>query len=420
MQMVLIWGIWALLTIVATWRVVLAAMVAAHSSFVTMEGAAVIQWRRLDEFMPWVAIGALLLLRVLLPVSVRQGRAGLLLAAGAAVGVVLTAFSIPLDQMENSAAASFAARSAVIVLAIVGAALALLEVRAVLRAMQRGGATILDIWCFTAAQWGLLMVAGLLFMAVSVRREDLLAGEQFRNLVFMMPAAGVLPNALMAGGILWWDRIARARSEREKVDLRAIAGTPRVRAWGVAFLLVNAGGLLLMLRQAWTGIPGGLLEILGIVFYLLGMPREFWRGVGGKAALVAWGLVSLALGARMIESIMILADLPVPRFYSGAWRHIWTQAIALLLTALAVIAALNSMSAPRLKRVAMPAATLLVAGILLTAGVWLATAGRTGESQVPVMRWSIVGVSLELLAMIVAGVGLLLATASRGKHASVR
>ena len=60
MQTVLIWGIWVLLLAVALWRVALAGQVAANSSLVAMEGAVVIQWRRLDEFVPWIGIGVLI------------------------------------------------------------------------------------------------------------------------------------------------------------------------------------------------------------------------------------------------------------------------------------------------------------------------------------------------------------------------
>src|SRR5205823_6329346 len=109
--------------------------------------------------------------------SLRQGRAAVVLAGVAAAGILLTAVAIPLDQSDRagtSAAASAAMWGAVLALTLCGLALALLEVRAILAAMQSGGATILDIWRFTAAQWGLLMVAALVFMTVSVRREDLL------------------------------------------------------------------------------------------------------------------------------------------------------------------------------------------------------------------------------------------------------
>ncbi|HVT81563.1 MAG TPA: hypothetical protein VHM90_13020, partial [Phycisphaerae bacterium] len=256
----------------------------------------------------------------------------------------------------------------------------------------------------------LLMVAGLVFMAISVRREDLLGGEQYRNLIFMLPAAGVLPNALMAAGILWWDRVARARAMRERIDLRAVAGVPRVRAWGVAFLLVNAGGLLLVMRAAWTGIPGAVFELLAILFYLLGFPREFWRGIGGKMVLLAWGLIALALGARLIECIMLLKEPTISTFYSGAWRHIWSEGIVLALLGLGAIAACNALPKPALKWFAAGAAVFMVTGILLTAGVWLATAARTGESQVPVMQWVIAGTLPELLAVVAAGVGIMLAS----------
>ena len=68
------------------------------------------------------------------------------------------------------------------------------------RRAGRGGATILDIWRLLAAQWGLLMVAGMVFMAVTVKREDLLAGEQFRNLIFMLPASGCAAQCTDGGG----------------------------------------------------------------------------------------------------------------------------------------------------------------------------------------------------------------------------
>ena len=53
---------------------------------------------------------------------------------------------------------------------------------------------------------------------------------------------------------------------------------------------------------------------------------------------------------------------------------------------------------------------LCVSGFVLTAGVWLTTAARTGVGQVPVMRWVIVGVGVEVLALLVAGTGIVLGT----------
>ena len=83
----------------------------------------------------------------------------------------------------------------------------------------------------------------------------------------------------------------------------------------------------------WQGVAIGL--------YLLGFPREFWRGAGGRMVLVAWGLLVVALGARLIECLLLLENRAVSTFYSGAWRHIWIEGVVLLLLGLGTIAAVN-------------------------------------------------------------------------------
>ncbi len=403
MQRALLWGMWLLLAALAAWRVILAASVVLNPSLAGMEGMAVVQWPRLEGFAAWVAIALLILSRGLLPASVRQGRAAIVLAIVALVGMFFFGCSVALDPWTGAEGFNAAAGVvAVLLLAMCAAAIALLEVRAILQAMQRGGATILDVWRFAAAQWGLLMAAALVYMTMAVKKDRLLVEDQFRTLAFMLPAAGVLPNAMMAAGILWWDRIVRAGG--------SVLPVPRVRAWMVAFLLMNLGGLLLVWRASWMGIPGAGLEILGIIFYLIGFPREFWRGVGGKAVLAAWGLMAVAVGAMMMERVLLVWNPVISVFYSGAWRHLWMGAVVVWLMGMGAVAVGQLMPSLRMRRIALVAIVLMVSGVVGTAGIWLVTTTRAGEAQVPMMEWMIVGTGLELMGILAAAMGVIFGT----------
>jgi hypothetical protein len=408
LQRIFLWGMLGLLTAPAIWRVGLAAVVAGNRSLAAMQGAAVVHWRRLDEFVPWVVIGVLIMARGLAPATVRQGRGSVLLGVAAAAGVVCTAITILLDQFALAPPMSvLASIGATVLLAFCGVVLAGIEVAAILGAMQRGGANILDIWRFAAAQWGLLMAAGIVYLRMFLRKDQLLGEESVRSLAFMLPAA-VLPVAMMSAGILWWDRMVRGEAGLKGIDLRAAAGVPRVRAWIVAFALVNLSGLLLVLRFSWTGIPGALLGMLAAVLYLAGFPEQSRRGAGGKMHLAAWGILLLALGALMIDRIMAAAGRPVVTFYSSAWRHLWgTGAVTLWLIGLGMMAQQRLDSSGFRRRLAQVAGMCFLAGLLMTVAVWLMTATCLGNEQVAVMAWMIAGVGLELGALVLTISGIL-------------
>jgi len=216
----------------------------------------------------------------------------------------------------------------------------------------------------------------------------------------------VLPNAMMAAGIGWWDQLLRAGGEKVPSPPTPPAA-PRVRAWLAALVLLNAGALLLVTRTAWLGIPGAALEMAAVGLYVLGFPRGSWRGVGGKAVLAAWGIIVIALGALLVERLFTLGNQPVAavRFYAQAWRHLWVAGAVVWLMGMGMVALARLPNATRggVSRAAGLAVGLALAGALLTAGVFLCTAMYTGQTQVPIMHWLLVGTAPAAAGLLVAG-----------------
>jgi hypothetical protein len=110
----------------------------------------------------------------------------------------------------------------------------------------------------------------------------------------------------------------------------------------------------------------------------------------------------------LIERVLLIWNPVVSVFYSGAWRHLWIGAVMLWLMGIGVVAAQRLVPSLRLRRVALVAIVLMLAGVIGTAGIWLATTTREGEAQVPMMEWMIVGTGMELAAVLAAAAGILL------------
>jgi hypothetical protein len=393
-----------------------------------MMGSAVVAWRQLDEFTPWLAIGILLLTMdgILTPKNLRQSRLSHILTLLFALGISLTASSIACDQLGIfSDAAAPAAFAGTIALALSGIFLSGRETRTIFLAMRAAdaaaiaarknkksppsknpstGVTILDLWRFAAAQWALLMVGAALFLAVMVPREDRLGSETIRTLVFLLPAAGVLPNAVMAAGICWWDQILRAQmGSSEQARLIPV---PRVRAWLVALLLVNLGGLLIVIRggRGPFGIPGAFLQIAAVATYLLGFQKEFWRGLAPKFLLAACIIFIIAAAALLIERITLLANPTVPRFYSLAWQNLWIGALIIWLLSLAAIAIQRLLPQKSQPRPVITLALLLtLIGTLLTTTIFLLAASQPAQSQLAIINWLAAGALFTFLGIAITG-----------------
>lgn len=407
--------LWGLLAALTLWRTILAGQVL-HADLPTLQGAGgvVIQWRQLDGLLAWVAMAMLLAMQpgALAPGGVRDKRLGMVLAAMLAVGAVCAGLAVALG--ESAAGESGAAEALGFwgdgLLAGCGLFLAGREIRRMMRQMEGprkgktppAGLTLPELWRFIAVQWGLLMVAALLYLRVKIPAEDIAASEHIRRLEFFLPAAGAIPNAMMAGGIMGWDWILRTAG-----GAGAAPRAPRMRAWLSAMAAVNLAGVLLALRPAWAGMAGGIVALAAIALYLLGFPREAWRGTGAKAVLMAWAIFAVAMGAQVLERIWDLANndiLAVSTFYGAAWRHLWSAGAVTLWLMGTGLWLIERLPAGRgVRRAGTLAMVLLFAGALVTAAVFLIAAGKKGEAQLPAIQWLMAGMLPETLALLIAG-----------------
>ena len=222
--------LWVLLTAMALWRMLLSTGIGGNLS------TAVITWRQLEGLLAYVAVGVLLISEpgMIAPVSLGRRRVAGILAGLLALAAVLAGAAQAMLESEMNGSGSNAPE----ILGFLGdALLALCGIFMAFRELKRilgriggkgtsdapGGLTLLDLWRFAAVQWGLLMVAAMVYLRVRVSPEDAAGNEEIRRLLFFLPAAGALPNAMMAGGIAAWDWIVRRN------DLRP--APPRLRAW---------------------------------------------------------------------------------------------------------------------------------------------------------------------------------------------
>jgi hypothetical protein len=407
--------LWSLLALLALWRLQLAVGILLRPTLPAMQGSAVVHWRRLDELLPWVCLALFAIGADVASRALRQAREARLVATAIAVGALLTALSIALDQagVGGSAAGGFEFFGA-LALALVALALAAREVRAIYAALRgttgaaQGpgkGITIIDLWRFAAAQWGLLMAAAIFWIIAAKPREERLGDELTHALFFYLPAAAMLPNVLMAAGIsLWNDMLAAAGAAPPR---------PRVRAWLVALAGMHVGPALLLasllpgLHVPALMFPGAAFELFAIAFYLAGFPSSAWRGIGGKAHLAAWLCFALALVAAAVQAAFEIGGQGVPIYATAAWRHLWAAgaitfwAIGMGANALTLLG-----SRTRAARMGSLTAGTIALGLAVTFAVQLLTAARSGEAQVPVMLWLFTGCGLEFLGTLLMAVGI--------------
>ena len=395
--------IWAILLLWALWRVLLAARITPQGTMEVALGS---------RILPWLSLMCLILATsadvAREPLggteNLRRRRIHTLLIIFLAVSSLLTILSLVCQQFGTfsplTGGIAFAGEALAALVALV---LSARQVRTLLAALQGGGAiTLLDLWRFAAAQWGLLMVSALLYMRLTVSPGELAGNAAILRLQFLLPAAGVLPNAMMVAGIAWWDLLIRPTQQR--------MAAPRIRAWLIAMLAINLAGLLLVLRPLWLGIPGSALGAIAITAYLLGFPASTWRNFGGIPILIAWIFLAAALAATGIERVASLtgSDLLAVTFSGAAARHIWSVgAPTLWLLGLCSTAArIKQLSRATSKFIMLIGASNL-AGACATAGVFLVASVQTAQPQTTTLHPLIVGASLELLAVFAAGIMLL-------------
>jgi len=396
--------IWGTLLLLALWRTLLAL------------GGVSVHWLRLDEFVPWFAVGLLLFEYC----GIARGtqtlgsqRAIRLLTVMACAGVLLTAAGVLLDQFSLAPHIStIAAFGGYVLLALCSAGVALGAGRQVYRGLRadavtgtpRAGITIIELWRFAGAQWGLLMAVAVL-VVISLKSRDQRFGDlTIRDLFFFLPAAAVLPNAMMAAGISVGDDLIKASEGPRAV--------PRVRAWLAAFILANVAPSLILLsilprlNVPWLIFPGALLEFLAIALYLLGFPQVFWRQFGAKLLLASWGCIVFGLGAAAVHQLLRMNQQPMTPNISAAWRYVWSiGACTLWLLSIGTLAwetFINSKGRGMILAVFAAA----VAGIGTTAA-GLLIARDLGDARGPVTVTMLIGGLLGSFAILAAGLLLL-------------
>jgi hypothetical protein len=392
--------LWSLLAVTILWRVMLAwsvvsAPVSGVSGLARGLGAVVVHWRQLDGLIGWVAL--LLWLMGIASggtvgaTSLRQRRIGQMLGMWAGVSLALALIDVASDQFlpGSMAVGNVLGPWSDRILAFLGLVAVVRELHAIASEMPAGQVHLGALWRFLTAQWLLAWLAATVFLGFSMRKEELLGNESARQLLFAIPAFGVLPNVLMLAGIRLWNARMRPGPGTPPTPPHSgspTTGTPRVRAWLLAMIAATVAGILLVLRTQWLGLLGGPLLLLSVALYLAGFPKGAW-GRHKAWLLAAWGMFALAIALATVERLMALGTPALSMaFFGNAWRHLLLGAALLWgLHALAVGAELLSVRQGGAFRLLALATGLCGAGVLLTAGIFLATAFRQGEAQLPVL-----------------------------------
>jgi len=407
----LLWCLWAILALTAVWRVMLSLNVLVQPTLATGMGAVVVHWRRLDQFVPWIALLLLTLGGHLSGTALRRQRTARLLTILFAIGIALTALSIVWDEFALPESLSPPiAWGADIALALAAIATAGRQFTLLIRALYATpsattptGVTLLDLWRFLAAQWALLMVAAMLYLRATLPTGGLLDTERIRSLIFLLPAAAILPQAMMIAGISWSSDLLLAGARTNP----ALA-EPRLRAWILSFVCINLAAFLMVVPFQALAIPGSIFALFAIVMYLVGFPPQTWRTLGGKIVLFSWFLLALAWMFLLLERTLLVNAQISTAYYGGAWRHLWaTGALVLWLLGMGTLATERLLPAAQPRRAIQLAVILMIAGVVLTSTLLFITSLQQGESQVPILRALPLGTLPELAAIVIAGAALL-------------
>jgi len=378
----------------------------------------VIEWRQLENLLAWIAVAVLLVTEpgATAPGTLRRRRVSAVLSGMLILSAIFAGAAQALLQSEmkggtGSNAPKITGFLGDVLLALCGILVAFRELKRVLKRMggkggTPAGLTLLELWRFAAVQWGLLMVAAIMYLRVRVSPEDAAGSGEIRRLFFFLPAAGALPNAMMAGGLAAWDwLVVRHDLGRSR---------PRLRAWLLGLGAVNLGAGMLALRPAFLAIPGGIVFLLGVGLYLAGFPAEARRTLAGKIVLGAWLLVAIGCAAATLERILDYGNVTVPTFYGAAWRHLWgVGGVTLWLLGAGFWLVEREPSGKGLRRAAVLAAGIFVGGVVLTTGIFLFATTQASEHRLSVLRWLVLGTIPECVALLIAGAALVRGVRSR-------
>jgi hypothetical protein len=410
--------LWLLLALLALWRVALAWNVLSgptegFNGLARGLGSAVVHWRQLDGFVGPVAL-LLWLAGVagggsLAPTTLKQRRIGQLFTAWAGITIALALLNAAWDQLSPGGGAGTVGR---ILGPIADFGTVLLVIVAVLRElyilaseMPPGQVHLVPLWRFLTAQWLLAWVAATVFLRFTMSKEELLGNENARQLLFAIPAFGILPNTLMIAGIHLLN--AKLRPTVAPSPPRPSAEiTPRFRAWLLAVIAMTLGGILLVLPNQKLGLFGGPLLVISTGLYLAGFPRKAWEGTK-PWLMAAWGAFALAMVIVTLERLLLLGNPTFSMaFIANAARHLLLSGATLWCFHAAMGGQEFFLGGRGATRLLTLAATLFAVGALLVTALFVATSFRQGEGQLPILRllfWGILPEALGLLA-----VGLLL------------
>jgi hypothetical protein len=422
-------ALWGMLTLLAAWHLLLAGemwSVAASGGGAGSGGEAgklasaappaaglfaLVHWRRVDALLGWAALLLLFLSRQLSPhnrPSLGQRRASLLLLSAAAIGFLLSCAAVAWEQLIGSGGQPLAA-FADIWLALVALLIAISVLRALSRAINaRGGASIVDLWYMVAANWTVAWSGAVIYLRFFTREESV-ALEGARQLLFGLPALGILPNVLMA-----W--VAGGEWPVVQGPWKA-----RVRAWVLAVGAVNIGAVLMVLRPGATGLfglialAGALLMVLGLILFLLGLPSRsrnnpdggLTRSSPGKILLAAALLLALALLLAGFDRTIAGSSTVVGTIFLGAaWRTFLFTAALLWLASL--WRAYHDLTIP--PRLQLPGrrglflgSVAIAIGGILAAALLLATAFFHGAPQELFLHLLFPLAALQLLGLLALG-----------------
>ena len=368
----------ATLLIPAVWRLVLTLQVGFKPD-IASEFGALVHLRPLDYFSGWTALALLSLADYFAAPGQRLDHriASVLLAAGLAMFVL----SLLLGDASQRALLDL----------IVGAALALLAVHHVLRTFSSlrsaAGLTLPDLWRLLCSQWLLVWATAEVFLHIRYHVDGIAAQESARTILLLLPAAGLLPNVLMALGIQWWGSLGGYSAERP----------PRWRAWLLAAVLLNVGAALVMIganaRFGWA-IAGTTLMLLALLLYLAGFSRR-----RALMVVISWTLLAAALALLLLDRVMHFSGQIVPELLAILWRHLLAVGFPTLwLLGIGVMVLRGRLAAPlQMRRLTKGICVTFLIGALLGAGLLLA-----GLSNRSMIQWLWIAYALEALALIVA------------------
>jgi hypothetical protein len=161
-----------------------------------------------------------------------QARRGAIAAVVAAVGVLCLAAAIAADEWGAQTAGAWLGLAADVWIIFRGAAIVIAELGTLAGDIQGGRMTVVQLWRLATVQWMVAWIGAIAALRLRMKPEDMLGNERARQLLFVLPMLGVLPNVFMGNALRWWRAIAFGDEETWQV---------RARAWVVALVGGNVG-----------------------------------------------------------------------------------------------------------------------------------------------------------------------------------